>query len=804
MKDLELRLATLAKLLDNPAAPVQERLVEELRRAERTLQQSVDYDELDAALKTLAVLARKFHGAIVPTLHAFVRSVPSRNLTQGGEPIAASRLRHRSASHLICDAIDVPNSLRYVRLEEVLDFLLDLSRNDDEEVCKKARRALDALAEFNLNHFGTLGARPQTAIVESLSKRGDDQLREDADAILSVLRVVLSSSMQGHAFTYNAVTISRGSVVSGAGVSEMRASAIALLKRMYQLKDEVSYHTSVLSVLNAATHRESGAVDGDTTRMFERDAVTVLTFLRELVAGAALPLVQTIEHQAYWDYFHAATPEIEKAALQVRDAVGLRPDYQIYKQLIGFEGIFGDWEKLRRSEEEWDYSNTKRQEAARHLVDSIGETNQIEWRDRILEFSKTESEDLATFPVYYEFLELLGQTRPGLALELVREHELRMRPFLIPLIGGLWNSECHQDIDATVQRWIDEGSHIETIAKSVLKGGASRLAVLSRVVARSAELDNRYALSVAMGVAAALYGEGCNPAKDVFMTALREMAKRNDASWASTFWFGREFKRFAEAMSADEQAEVLASMVTLPELSYQAEEVLRAIGEKNIDALMNFLEERLTVEIGHRAQRRRDGGDLLDDKFEAIPYHLHALKNVLQEHPQAVLAMLRRGFKGDEAASMFPYRSGARLIKAVFPGFEPEFQKLLLDFVASGDRVDLEFVLAIVRSYGGGAPILDVCKAIVKVVPQESKEWRTLAAAIKTIGGVWGEYGLVNAFEAKRDEIAAWRADEDALVRAFADWLTEQLERMIAFEKQQADEELTLRKYRYGIGKGED
>ena len=72
---------------------------------------------------------------------------------------------------------------------------------------------------------------------------------------------------------------------------------------------------------------------------------------------------------------------------------------------------------------------------------AINADNRVEWRDRILEFSKTESGDLATFPVFYEFLERLGRHIPDLALELVQNHEERMRPFLIPLISGLRASE---------------------------------------------------------------------------------------------------------------------------------------------------------------------------------------------------------------------------------------------------------------------------------------------------------------------------------------------------------------------------
>jgi hypothetical protein len=244
-------------------------------------------------------------------------------------------------------------------------------------------------------------------------------------------------------------------------------------------------------------------------------------------------------------------------------------------------------------------------------------------------------------------------------------------------------------------------------------------------------------------------------------------------------------------------------MVSLRDLDYQTEEILHAMGNKDLDAVLNFLGDRLRIETEGQAEPRASEGGRVDAQFEAIPYHLHGLKKLLKAHPAAVLSVLRRHLDDESAKVMFPYRSGARLIKAVFPEFEEPLQTLLLKIVKDGNTIDHDFVTAIVRAYGGAAPILEVCKAIVEIVPTESPIWRELAAAIKTTGGAWGEYGMVQAYERKCSEIAAWSTHENERVRAFSSWLTGQLEGLIAHEKQRADEDLALRKYKYGEGKDE-
>ena len=803
MMDFELRLAALSKLMGNKSEAVEHRLSEEFRRIEDLLRQGMDYDELVAALKTLAVLGPRFHGAVVPLLTDFVHSVRTRALTQGGELIPGSRLRYRSPAHLVREAIDATTPVRYLHTEAFVDFLLELSQDGDDEVRGKAERALEALAEFDLDIFygaRGLGAKPQADIVAHLASLDDAQLVANADVMLRILRKVLSPSMKGHSWTYSSVTISSGAIVSSGGVLEMRAAAIALAKRLYPLGDVVAYRKSVLRTLGAATHRERPAVDAATAVMFERDAIEVLHFLRNLVPNEALPLVQSIEHDGYWNYHHAASEPIRAAALEIRAAVAKHAEYQIYKQLIGFEGIFGDWEQLRGSEAAWDYTNAKRQEAARQFVGEINDDSYEEWRNRILKFSETESDDLASFPVYYEFLELLGQKKPHLALQLVTAHEKHMDRFLIPLVSGLWSSDRQADIETIVQCWIAEGVHLTVAAKSLFKDGAKQLEILQAVVKRSAQLGYLNALVSAMGVAASLHAQGCAPAKAVFMLALRELAKHDDASWSSAVWFSRDFRSLVATMDAAERAEVLGSMATLPKLNYQAEEVLSAVGEQDIQALLDYLAGRLKEErLRDARERAADDSPFNDDAFEAIPHHLHKLNHLLAKVPEAVLSILRRDFE-EEERSMFQYRSGARLMQAVFPGFNEPLQTLLRKLVQDGLQHDIDFVLAVIRAYGG-APILEVCKAIIKVVPEMSPAWNELAAAMESTGVVTGEYGFVHAFERKRDEIVPWKNDDNARVRAFADWLTDILERQIVQEQKRADESLALRKYKYGVGK---
>ena len=805
MQDIELRLAALSKLVTSKSEAVEQRLGEEMARTERALASGTDYDELVNALKTVAVLAPKFHGAVLPLLTQFVESVHQRALTIDGEPLDVSRSRYKSSGHLIREAIDAANPLRYLQTVGMVDFLLPLSKSSDEEVAGKARRAFETLVQFDLNLFygeRGLGAQPQAAIVAHLAQLGEDVLVTNAELVLSGLRCVLTDSIEGHSWTYKAVTISRGAITSDWGVSALRAAAIALLKRMYPLSESIQYRKSVLMSLGQAMRRERPAADEATAAMFERDALEVLTFVEGLVATEELPVLQSIEHRAYWNYYHAATATIAAAALRIRDALQRHDEYQIYKQLIGFEAIFGQWEDLKRSEAVWDYTDEKRREFARKCVAGIDEKTEPMWRTRILKFSETRSDDLAMFPVYYEFLELLGQRRPRLAIELMTDHEATMEPFQIALMIGLWTSSLSDEVAAVADRWITAGTHLVSVAKSLIKGGDSRMDMLSSLIDKGAELEDHSVIVHAMGTAAHLHGEGFAAAKGVFMFGLRALANRNDANWARAVWFNRDFKTLIASMDAGERAEVLQSLASLRKLDYQSEEVLAAVCAHECAAVLDFLMGRLKQEVVEQSQQG-DASGVDEDAFEAIPHHLHQLNKVLAKEPRDLVYALRSAHEDDESRALFPYRGAAKLLEAVFPDFADPLPILLQELVASGKSTDIDFALRVLRTFGGSAPILETAKAIVKIVPEQSPAWSELAAALETTGVVVGEYGMAEAFELKRQDMLRWSTDEDANVRAFAAWLIEGLDKLIAWERQRADEGIELRKYRYGAGKDE-
>ena len=92
-----------------------------------------------------------------------------------------------------------------------------------------------------------------------------------------------------------------------------------------------------------------------------------------------------------------------------------------------------------------------------------------------------------------------------------------------------------------------------------------------------------------------------------------------------------------------------------------------------------------------------------------------------------------------------------------------------------------------------------VCKNFVKRSPHVEKFKSSLFIALSQTGVVSGEYGFVNAYKQKLEEIQSWKKDKSKAIKSFLKEYEDYLNKRIASEQKRADEDLELRKREFGI-----
>ncbi len=792
--DFDLRLKALTRLAQSETDAAKAALRKEFEKAHASLAAETQYDRLRQDLDVLDVIGYRFSTAAVQSLVAFIESIQRRAITYSAleGPIGAEIRTYQNASALIVRALEVLIKLRYLETHEVLRTLLNLSVHDSERVRKQAVEGLKVLAGYSIEVFyghdeePGLGAKPQQEISGALEALEDNDIKTKFSAVLTLIESLLSPTMHGASWSYKAVTLSRTATPPLPAVADIRRRAITLLKRMYALTSTESEKLKVIGALNLATRVDIESKRGEVSNMVERDAREVLDFFSGVVRSGDLPIIQKIESDAYWIFYHATSSEIETAALSIYTAIDALPEYKIYKTLIGFEGIFGDWKELRQVDVDWEKIEKSRKEKALQFALSINATNYADWRQRIVKYAETQSEDLATFPIFYFFLESFAAAQPELALRLISEESGRMEDFLIPLLRGLSAGKQSHATKRLIESWIKDGKYLYQSTRHFLARENIDRDLLARLLRRASELEDLHTVAAVVSVVVSNFTkESKYLISDFFIPALKVMTQHSSANWIFDAWFRREMKELIRCLDENEVEEVLRNLLALEKIDYHAEEILSLIAERAPNKVLNFLCERLI------AQTKDEKAPL----FDAIPYEMHKLNEPLARIPREVVRKVRGIYDGNYSRFIF---GGAHLLKTIFPKFDPEFEGALISLVKTGGNLDLEFVLAALRNYEGQPFIHEVCKAIVGVVPSDSSYLTEVAVALESTGVVSGEFGLVDAYERKKSEVKEWLNDPDEKIQNFTRSYIATLEKMIVTERRRAEEEISLRKHRYG------
>ncbi len=793
--DFDLRLKALEGLATSKSSQAMEALKQTLEKARASLRQETQYELLEQTLSILDVIGHLFSEDVVPEVISFINSLSNRPLTysEDFDAFESFNSTYRNVSTLIFRAIDILLRLRYLSTPLIVETLLELSLYPDEKVRSRALDGIKSIATYDLSAFygsdqqNGIGGSPQRILLNVFNGLNDTDLVAHQEAILNAMQSLLSPTIEGRRWNSSSLTISHGSIPTIGGVPEIRRDAIQLLKRLYPLVQNTSQKLATITALNIGSQPVIGRRSEDeASAMISENTTDILAFFESVIGTAGLQIIQKIESLTYWIFFHTNDERVRASALMIEKSIAANEEYQIYKTLVGFEGIFEDWEKLRKHDGYWEETDKFRRNRATEFAQSITPENYALWRDRILSYSKTESDDLATFPVFYHFLEVFATKQPTMALKLLSEDAERIAHVLIPLLRGLWVGPSRLALQLIMDKWINAGEHLYACTKLFLDCPTLDRELIGRILVRATDLKDRHTISMVMFVAVSNYHKDDRTLiDDLFIPALKALTDLKSAQWIFDIWFRREIGELISKLSDSDIDLVLCNLSALHRIDYQAEEILTVIAQKRPAKVLSFLCQRLNVEHTEEAERQN---------YEAIPFALHKLNKPLEHSPATAVQMVRSKYDGNYGFFIY---GGARLLMMIFPHFSAEFEAELLRLVDEGSNESLEFVLAVLRNYEGQPFIHDVCKAVIRKLPIDS-EWRTeVYAALQSTGVVTGEYGFAEAYERKKMEVQDWLVDSDEKIRAFATWYVEGLDQMIVADRQRADEQIVLRKHRY-------
>ncbi|WP_315981415.1 hypothetical protein [Aliamphritea spongicola] len=201
--------------------------------------------------------------------------------------------------------------------------------------------------------------------------------------------------------------------------------------------------------------------------MVHANTLDILNFWKSLLHSESLEIIQKIEHESYWIYYHTSSDQVKTAALDIKSDIDLNDEYSIYKNLVGYEGILGDWKEQSRSDFDFEEQEAERDAAIDEYLKCINSDNLNVWLDRVQNYLVTNSRDLATFPKLYSFIEAITRNYPDQVLTHFNATE-KLDSAAVSVLRGLWKSIDNDCFEKQTCQWIDDNKHLYSIMKSFL------------------------------------------------------------------------------------------------------------------------------------------------------------------------------------------------------------------------------------------------------------------------------------------------------------------------------------------------
>lgn len=566
-----------------------------------------------------------------------------------------------------------------------------------------------------------------------------------------------------------------------------------MLFRMYDQARSGDEKREVIHALNEGmTYPSSAAYGAPLANMVLDDTRRIVEFFADRAEAEQFEIVQTLEDHFLWLYRrtrdqasaqskeHAETASKANGVLgaieRFRDRANSQDRVVRFKTLVGYQSVFPPhWDG-----NPMDIEGPQTYRAARiaEYVASVTDETANDWYEVVKRCAAVRSNDMAMFLSFTEFLEQLAARKPDIVLAYLKRGDA-LAMFLPAVLAGLAASSKPFLATDLMEEWIAQEQHLAAIARHLrlTRGGAEDLL---RKVGEKA-IARKDSIAITEVIAAIVANDSVKLVNSILVAGIEHLTSTNDTRWVAGVWFMPELMAFISKLTQPQCEALLDNLVLCRRIDYDEDRILAAIGQRFPAPVWRFLKQRL--------DRDKEEKDVI--RYEAVPHGLGDLRKPLARDLALAMTTVREWYTQDNL--LFQYRGG-RVFHDVFPRIEPEIEAPLMSIVREGADEAIDFLLKILRTYQGEPFVLGLCGAIVDALPKDDQRLSEVEIILQSTGVVSGQFGFVEAYQRKKEEISPWLSDQRPKVRAFAERYIRTLDRTIAAEARRSESDYELRR----------
>ena len=687
--------------------------------------------------------------------------------------------------------------LLYASPERMFDALVKMRQAMTSE---EERKPIDDLtrrfAQHDRRAWKQVGPGLQRLLVDRIADLNEAALVAATATVTIMLREALSSPVTGTSWQAESMTLHTGSVAVTESLKAVRRDALQQLERLHGILGEGRERRDVRYAMLAAGNTPNNAGYSDLLgEVIMDDLARVIEFFTSILPDLGLEAMRRVEvdlHRRYYAYHAlppgmADNPALAAAQHRLLDAIAAcravldgDADLDQYRALVGHDSVT----PIMWAKPGFDYQEAAKERSAKvdSLVAGVSAETADAWLARLERFVATRSDDMATFLGLQEFINKLAAAQPEILLAWLPRLSDRLADWLPGMLHGLSDAGHSAVVLPLTEAWVAENRHLSAIAWYLQFAEAFRFDLLATITTKALAAEDDLVLhnvTVAAARQSANHSDGLFD--HIFLPAAQSLSSRRLFGWVGGL-FNWDQLGLLKGLSAQQVVPLLKLLVELPRLGTNGESLLAVVAREHVQAVIDL--------IGERFVRERDSDDF---RYEDLPYGLHYLREPLASAPAEIVAAARRWF---DAAPNLAQFCGGPLIAEIFPSLEHPLNPLLYSQI-EGSREGIEFVLSVLRAFKGEQFLHPLLRAIVGRLAADDELLHIVDIVIDSSGVLTGEYGSVEAQEARKALVAEWATDENEAVRAFAARFIKSADNQIAMERRRADRSVALRKISY-------
>ncbi|PIZ52942.1 hypothetical protein COY25_04395, partial [Candidatus Uhrbacteria bacterium CG_4_10_14_0_2_um_filter_41_7] len=514
----------------------------------------------------------------------------------------------RSYDDVVAVVLDILKQLRFVHLDKVFAVLAELAIDKKIKDKKKIFEVVEKMTEpVYVKKDKKIYFHAQLAILDIIEKWDNSKLMSNTALIAEVGKHVLHSEFEASTWTSSSVTIGHGAIPVTDTVKKLRKRMIALLIKAYTKQENIQNKFSILEAVETATHTPISANYGEDMEAMVRDNLDEIVKFYILISPSTdLDVVYKIEKQLHW--FKRRFEKNAPINLSELDAVIQNNEpYQLYRVLVGFDGDYLPDVGFKESRKMRDKKITE-------IVQDISETNYEEWLKKILLITKNYpyTGERGEFNYFRKLLNEISKAKPKIGLKLLEERALES--FTDIIIAGIWCSTERKTAQNILNDWITQGKFLSAVAVVFEfvseKDLPLALPIIRKLVKRAktdGDVNTLNHLVSAIGFKK--FQNSTKNLQSLLIDIIQALTDLKNTWLVQNIWYGSE-SLFA-SLSKEEWKVVLDSLVSVPNLSYEAEEILSLVAKNDPKEFIQFFERR--VQVKNKTKR--------DNRYDAIPFN---------------------------------------------------------------------------------------------------------------------------------------------------------------------------------------